>query len=216
MAIMLMAAITAVFASLNRSLAAAQRAARLEFAERNAVVNASADGIVLVDQQRRITLFNPAAERIYGRTADETVGQPVACLMADEVRDGEFQFIGELFALFLEMARDIALVHHEKYYGRGYPRGLAGEEIPLAARVMALADVYDALTSRRVYKEAYSHERSKSMIVAAAGRHFDPAMVEAFLAHEERFITVRAQYAETGNKEFSRDLPEIAAACDGQ
>ena len=62
---------------------------------------------------------------------------------------------------FLEMARDIALAHHEKYDGQGYPQGLAGDEIPLSARIMALADVYDALTSRRVYKEAYSHEQDQ-------------------------------------------------------
>ena len=75
---------------------------------------------------------------------------------------------------FLEMARDIALGHHERYDGRGYPHGLAGEEIPLSARIMAVADVYDALTSRRVYKEAYSHERTKSMIIDETGTHFDP------------------------------------------
>jgi putative two-component system response regulator len=112
---------------------------------------------------------------------------------------------------FLEMARDIALAHHEKYDGQGYPRGLAGEEIPLAARVMALADVYDALTSRRVYKEAYSHERSKSMITAAAGKQFDPAMVEAFLVQEEQFIAIRAQYAEKADRNFSQESPETAA-----
>ena len=98
---------------------------------------------------------------------------------------------------FLEMARDIALGHHERYDGRGYPRGLAGDEIPLSARIMALADVYDALTSRRVYKEAYSHARAKAMITDEAGTHFDQAIVEAFLVHEQQFITVREQFAET-------------------
>ena len=97
---------------------------------------------------------------------------------------------------FLEMARDIALSHHEKYDGRGYPQGLAGEAIPLSARIMALADVYDALTSRRVYKEAFSHERTRSMILQESGRHFDAAMVEAFLAQEASFIEVRAQHVE--------------------
>ena len=97
---------------------------------------------------------------------------------------------------FLEMARDIALAHHEKYDGRGYPRGLAGEAIPLSARIMALADVYDALTSRRVYKEAFSHERTRSMILQESGRHFDPAMIEAFQAQEPSFVAIRAQHAE--------------------
>jgi putative two-component system response regulator len=97
---------------------------------------------------------------------------------------------------FLEMARDIAMGHHERYDGRGYPREVAGDEIPLAARIMALADVYDALTSRRVYKEAYSHDRTKSMIVSESGTHFDPAIVDAFLVQEEQFMAVRQQHAE--------------------
>jgi putative two-component system response regulator len=99
-------------------------------------------------------------------------------------------------APFLEMAKDIALGHHERYDGRGYPRGLRGEAIPLSARIMALADVYDALTSRRVYKEAYSHERAKSMIVSEAGTHYDPVMVETFLAEERQFVAIRERYAD--------------------
>jgi putative two-component system response regulator len=95
---------------------------------------------------------------------------------------------------FLEMARDIALGHHEKYDGRGYPRGLAGDAIPLSARIMAVADVYDALTSRRVYKEAYSHERALAMITAECGRHFDPDVVAAFLAEAQQFAATREQY----------------------
>ena len=111
---------------------------------------------------------------------------------------------------FLEMARDIALGHHERYDGRGYPRGLAGDEIPLSARVMALADVYDALTSRRVYKEAYSHDRTKSMIIEEADTHFDPAMVAAFLAHEQQFIAIREQYAETNGRCTTGAQPALA------
>ena len=113
---------------------------------------------------------------------------------------------------FLEMARDIALAHHEKYDGQGYPQGLVGKEIPLAARIMALADVYDALTSRRVYKEAYSHERTKSMITATAGKHFDPVMVEAFLVQEQRFLAIREQYAETSDKDLAKNEPAAAVA----
>ncbi len=93
---------------------------------------------------------------------------------------------------FLEMARDIALGHHERYDGGGYPRGLAGEAIPLAARIMALADVYDALISRRVYKEAYRHDETRWMIVGEAGSHFDPAVVEAFVAEEKQFVAICA------------------------
>jgi len=113
---------------------------------------------------------------------------------------------------FLEMARDIALGHHEKYDGCGYPRGLAGDDIPLCARIMAVADVYDALTSKRVYKEAYSHDRTKSMIVEEAGKHFDPAVVEAFLVHEQQFIAIREQYAETNEKRVAKEEPKTPVA----
>ena len=98
---------------------------------------------------------------------------------------------------FLEMARDIALGHHEKYDGSGYPRGLAGDAIPLCARIMAVADVYDALTSRRVYKKAFSHDVAKSMITAETGTHYDPFLVAAFLGEERQFIAIRERYAET-------------------
>jgi putative two-component system response regulator len=100
---------------------------------------------------------------------------------------------------FLQMARDIALLHHEKYDGQGYPTGMAGDAIPLSARIMALADVYDALTSRRVYKEPFTHDRSKFMIIEERGTHFDPAIVEAFLAREREFVAIRNRYAETSD-----------------
>jgi putative two-component system response regulator len=106
-------------------------------------------------------------------------------------------------AKFLQMARDIAMSHHEKFDGEGYPHGLAGEAIPLSARIMALADVYDALTSRRVYKEPFSHDRTKFMITEETGTHFDPLVVEAFLACEQEFIGIRDQYAETGQAVFA-------------
>ena len=77
---------------------------------------------------------------------------------------------------------------------------------------MALADVYDALTSRRVYKEAYSHDKTKSMIVAEAGTHFDPAMVEAFLADEQQFIAIRERYAETNATVMVKEDPRTPVA----
>jgi putative two-component system response regulator len=85
-------------------------------------------------------------------------------------------------AKFLRMARDIALTHHEKFDGTGYPRGLAGTDIPLCGRIVAVADVYDALTTKRVYKDAFPHEQAVQMIGEQAGRHFDPQIVDAFLA----------------------------------
>lgn len=93
-------------------------------------------------------------------------------------------------AEYLNMSASIALSHHENFDGSGYPQGLKGEEIPLAARIVALADVYDALVSKRVYKEAYSHAMAKTIILDGAGRHFDPMVVKAFLACENRFLEI--------------------------
>ncbi|MGC4030679.1 MAG: response regulator [Tepidisphaeraceae bacterium] len=99
-------------------------------------------------------------------------------------------------AAYLEMARQIALSHHEKWDGSGYPQALAGEEIPLAARVVAVADVYDALTSRRLYKDAFSHEQAKQIILDGAGKHFDPDIVEVFREAELQFLSIRARLSE--------------------
>ena len=99
-------------------------------------------------------------------------------------------------ARFLKMARDIALTHHERYDGGGYPKGLEGDAIPLEGRIMALADVYDALTSKRVYKEAHSHETARKTILEDAGAHFDPDVVEAFTGCEEAFLRIRDAHVE--------------------
>ena len=93
-------------------------------------------------------------------------------------------------ARYLRLARDIAASHHEWYDGSGYPRGLKGEAIPLCGRIVALADAYDALTSRRVYKDAFSHEKARATLVKGRGTHFDPDLIDAFLASEDRFISV--------------------------
>ncbi|MBI5864352.1 MAG: diguanylate cyclase [Planctomycetes bacterium] len=94
-------------------------------------------------------------------------------------------------AKFLHMARDIAAYHHEKYDGTGYPKGLTGEEIPLAARIVALADVYDALTTRRPYKDALSHYKARVIILKERCCHFDSDVVDAFLQCEEEFIAIK-------------------------
>jgi putative two-component system response regulator len=93
------------------------------------------------------------------------------------------------------MARNIAATHHERWDGTGYPHGLRGEDIPLCGRIVALADAYDALTSKRVYKGAFSHDIARSIIVESSGSHFDPSLVEAFLACERQFIEVHQRYA---------------------
>lgn len=92
---------------------------------------------------------------------------------------------------FLKLGMEITLGHHEKWNGSGYPQGLRGESIPLSARIMALADVYDALRSKRVYKEAFSHEKSAGIIREGWGSHFDPVLTDLFLRHQEEF---RAMY----------------------
>lgn len=89
---------------------------------------------------------------------------------------------------FLEMAREIALYHHEWWDGSGYPNGLAGEAIPLAARIISVADVYDALSARRVYKEPFRHEKCVRIIREGAGTQFDPDIVEVFLEIEADFL----------------------------
>jgi len=81
---------------------------------------------------------------------------------------------------YLRIARDIALTHHERWNGTGYPQGLAGDDIPLCGRITAVADVYDALTSKRSYKEAYSHDTACRIIEAGRGTQFDPRVIDAF------------------------------------
>jgi putative two-component system response regulator len=97
---------------------------------------------------------------------------------------------------FLACAKEIALSHHEKWDGSGYPRGLAGTAIPVPARLMALADVYDALTTRRVYKEAMSHDEAITIIFDGRGRHFDPDVVDAFAEISEHFREIAARFAD--------------------
>lgn len=93
---------------------------------------------------------------------------------------------------YLALARDIAIYHHERWNGEGYPHQLKGEEIPLSARITAIADVYDALTSERPYKKAWSHEEAFKEIVNCSESHFDPELVEAFIQCSEQFKHIAA------------------------
>jgi len=94
----------------------------------------------------------------------------------------------------IAMGAEVARAHHEWWDGSGYPRGIAGREIPLAARIVAIADVYDALTSRRIYKEAWSHEETCRLMCEKAGRQHDPELVEIFFASPEALAEIRARY----------------------
>jgi len=111
---------------------------------------------------------------------------------------------------FLEVAEQIAATHHEHWDGSGYPQGLQGKEIPLTGRIVALADVYDALTSQRPYKSAVSHEEARDWIVSRYGQQFDPSVVEAFVAREQDFFRISA-----GNQDLPLEayLPEEEEIC---
>jgi putative two-component system response regulator len=105
---------------------------------------------------------------------------------------------------YLRMARDIARTHHEQFDGSGYPNGLEGDQIPLCGAVVSLADVYDALISKRVYKNALSHEVARGIILDKSGTQFDPRIVEAFLDVEDEFVRIQQEFNED-------DVPEAAA-----
>jgi len=97
---------------------------------------------------------------------------------------------------YLDMARDLVLTHHERFDGSGYPSGLVAEEIPLCGRILALADVYDAITTKRVYKEASTHDVARSIILRERGAHFDPDVVDSFLSVENEFVTIQKKFSE--------------------
>jgi response regulator RpfG family c-di-GMP phosphodiesterase len=97
---------------------------------------------------------------------------------------------------FMSYAREIAESHHEKWDGSGYPAGIKGTDIPIAARLMAVADVYDALISKRVYKPAFSHDKAMGIIREGRGSHFDPDIVDALNAVESEFQAIAAQFGD--------------------
>ena len=106
------------------------------------------------------------------------------------------EIIGEHPGGLLQLAHSIALNHHEKWDGSGYPRGLAGEAIPIEARIVALADVFDALTARRPYKEPWSLEDTLAHIQVQAGQHFDPALVPLFVALVPQLLEIQQRWAD--------------------
>jgi putative two-component system response regulator len=97
---------------------------------------------------------------------------------------------------FLRMAKEIAYSHQEKWDGSGYPEGIGGDDIPISARLMAVADVYDALISRRIYKDGMPHEKACGIIHEGGGSHFDPDMVDAFMQIHEEFREIAQRYAD--------------------
>jgi putative two-component system response regulator len=97
-------------------------------------------------------------------------------------------------SFYLWLAYEIAMFHHEKWAGGGYPTGISGDEIPVSARIMAIADVYDAMTSERSYKNAFSHEKTKETIMNQKGKQFDPRLTDAFVREEDAFIAIKKKY----------------------
>lgn len=107
---------------------------------------------------------------------------------------------------FLSFAMGIALSHQEKWDGSGYPQGLVGDAIPIAARLMAVADVYDALICRRVYKEPMSHEAAVKIMLEGSGKHFDPDMLDAFIAIQAEFIAIAQRFIDS-DADLERKMP---------
>jgi putative two-component system response regulator len=112
---------------------------------------------------------------------------------------------------FLRLAKEIAYSHQEKWDGSGYPQGLAGDAIPVSARLMALADVYDALISRRVYKEPMSHAQAVGILVAGRGSHFDPDITDAFVAIQDQFKATAQRFSDT-DVDIQRKADYLASA----
>ncbi|WP_455208217.1 response regulator [Kaarinaea lacus] len=127
-------------------------------------------------------------------TEEWTVMKSHPIIGAETLREVDRQHPGNSL---IRMGIDIAESHHEKWDGTGYPYGLKGTEIPLVARILALGDVYDALTSKRCYKEAFDHEKSRTILQENAGSHFDPDVVNAFLATEDEFQRIKEFYQDS-------------------
>lgn len=111
---------------------------------------------------------------------------------------------------FLRLAQEIAYTHQERWDGSGYPQGLAGEAIPISGRLMAIADVYDALISRRVYKAPFTHAKAVVVIRDGRGSHFDPAMVDAFLDVQETFRQIALKFSESDEERQALEHPYVA------
>jgi putative two-component system response regulator len=114
---------------------------------------------------------------------------------------------------FLETAKEIAFTHQEKWDGSGYPRGLKKEQIPLSGRLMAIADVYDALISKRVYKPAFTHEKSVKLIKQLKGIHFDPEITDSFLSVSNEFKLISEKFQDKKKTNPYSLTPPLTASC---
>jgi putative two-component system response regulator len=150
------------------------------------------------------TLMNAAPMHDIGKIGiPDRILQKPAKLDADEWKEMQThayigsQIIGEDSSELLDMARIVAINHHEKWNGSGYPKGLVGEEIPRIARIVAIADVFDALTSERPYKEAWPVEKAIALLNEEAGKHFDPELIPLFINELPEILKVKKQFTDS-------------------
>lgn len=136
----------------------------------------------------KIAVPDPILQKLGKLTADEFEIIKIHTTQGADLLDEFIEVMGD--NSFISTARDIALCHHEKWNGSGYPHGLQGESIPLSARIVAIADVYDALISVRPYKRSFTHEESMEIILHDSGSHFDPYLVLIFKKHHEDFLRI--------------------------
>ena len=133
-----------------------------------------------------------------GRLTDEEYAQMKTHTTAGrEIIEKAIQVVGGGDTGYLQEARNLSAYHHERWDGKGYPSGLSGEDIPLSARIMAVADVFDALVSRRSYKEPFSFEKAMSIIKEGAGTQFDPSIVRAFVDASDEVRKVAESFTDT-------------------
>ncbi|TXT41014.1 MAG: putative two-component system response regulator, partial [Comamonadaceae bacterium] len=138
-----------------------------------------------------------SAEEFETMKTHSQIGSDAIALAMQRVKDADrsaYRSLGTPLA-FLEVARQIARSHHERWDGSGYPDQLQGEAIPLAARIMALADVFDAMTTRRAYKDPIPATKAVADITSEKGKHFDPTLVEIFLELQEEFARIAHRFA---------------------
>jgi HD-GYP domain-containing protein (c-di-GMP phosphodiesterase class II) len=131
-------------------------------------------------------------------TDEEFVVMRTHTTIGGELLDGLIEDFGSYS--MITMGAAVARGHHERWDGKGYPHGIAGKEIPLEARIVAICDVYDALTSKRVYKDAWGHEETMQILRDGAGSQFDPDLVEVFLSRPQELLNIRKQYPDKGFK----------------
>ena len=149
----------------------------------------------------RLTVEEFAIMKTHASIGAQAIGEAIRSVQAARSTDHQTVSQGDAALTaqslnFLETTRQIAGSHHEKWDGSGYPEGLTGEAIPLPARLMALADVFDALISKRHYKEAYSLQQTVEILLEGKGHHFDPDIVDAFISLQHQFADIAGRYVD--------------------